>query len=89
MNRLGMWSASAMSLLGAAYTAVVAIALAQTRLVRPIVDPILAWDVFLGISLVCAATVFQGTSLRSAIRICLLVTGSLCFYVRSVQPRDR
>jgi hypothetical protein len=39
---------------------------------------LLAWDVFLGLSLMCAAPVFQGNGLRHAIRTCLLVTGSLC-----------
>jgi hypothetical protein len=42
MNRLGIWSALAYSVLGAAYVVVVAIGMAQTGLVRPIVDPILA-----------------------------------------------
>jgi hypothetical protein len=156
MNRLGMWSALAYFLLGAAYAAVVATGMAANGLAKPMVDPILAimelltllgapllviimaavhasatpnkkaysgaalafmtlvvgltcavhfvgltalrqvgaagirwpstlyalellaWDVFLGISLVCAAPVFQGNGLRHAIRTCLLVTGSLC-----------
>lgn len=156
MNRLGMWSAFAYFLLGAAYAVVVAIGMAKTGLTKPIVDPILAimevmtllwapllviimaavhasaapdkkaysgaalafmtlvvgltcavhfvsltairqvgaariawpsalyalellgWDVFLGLSLICAAPVFQGSRLKRTICICLLVTGILC-----------
>ena len=156
MNRLGMRSAFAYFLLGVAYAVVVAIGMAKTGLVKPIVDPILAimevltllgapllviimaavhasaapdnraysaaalafmtlvvgftsavhfvgltalrqagagvltwpstsyalellgWDVFLGLSLLCAAPVFQGNGLKRAIRICMSVTGILC-----------
>jgi hypothetical protein len=39
---------------------------------------LLAWDVFLGISLLFAAPVFQGAGLNQAIRISLFATGGLC-----------
>jgi hypothetical protein len=39
---------------------------------------LLGWDVFLGLSLICAAPVFQGDRLKRTICISLLVTGILC-----------
>lgn len=39
---------------------------------------LLAWDVFLGLSLVFAAPVFQGDGLNRNIRIALIITGVLC-----------
>jgi len=39
---------------------------------------LLGWDVFLGLSLICAAPVFQGNRLKRTISISLLVTGILC-----------
>jgi hypothetical protein len=37
-----------------------------------------AWDVFLGLSLLCAAPVFQGGGLTAAVRVSLLLSGALC-----------
>lgn len=39
---------------------------------------LLAWDVFLGLSLLFAAPVFQGEGLRRDIRISLTIVGALC-----------
>ncbi len=39
---------------------------------------LLAWDVFLGLSLLFAALTFRGGGLRRAISISMLITGSLC-----------
>ena len=39
---------------------------------------LLAWDVFLGLSLVCAAPVFAGPGLNLAARWCVSITGALC-----------
>jgi hypothetical protein len=39
---------------------------------------LLAWDVFLGLSLLFAAPVFQGKGLNRKIRITLIITGVLC-----------
>ena len=39
---------------------------------------LLAWDVFLGQSLLFAAPVFQGGGLKHKIRISMIVTGVLC-----------
>ncbi|MEO8224484.1 MAG: hypothetical protein ABI661_06740 [Gammaproteobacteria bacterium] len=39
---------------------------------------LLAWDIFLGLSLLFAAPVFQGSGLKRSIRLCLLATGGLC-----------
>ena len=39
---------------------------------------LLAWDVFLGLSLLCAAPVFAGSGLLRAVRWSLVVTGTLC-----------
>ena len=39
---------------------------------------LLAWDLFLGLALLCAAPVFGGPGLERAIRIGLAVTGALC-----------
>jgi hypothetical protein len=39
---------------------------------------LLAWDIFLGLSLICAAPVFQGNRRKRTISIWLLVTGILC-----------
>src|SRR5262249_8931337 len=38
----------------------------------------LAWDFFLGLSLVFAASVFQGEGLTGRVRVSLLVAGTLC-----------
>ena len=39
---------------------------------------LLAWDVFLGLSLLFAAPVFQGAGLKRNIRTALVVVGVLC-----------
>jgi hypothetical protein len=39
---------------------------------------LLAWDLFLGLSLLFAAPVFQGGKLEDAVRIGLYVGGALC-----------
>ncbi|KAA3650305.1 MAG: hypothetical protein DWP95_01470 [Proteobacteria bacterium] len=39
---------------------------------------LLAWDIFLGLSLLFAAQVFQGSGLKRNIRIALIITGALC-----------
>ena len=39
---------------------------------------LLAWDIFLGLSLLFSAPVFQGGGLRRKIRIGLIIVGSLC-----------
>jgi hypothetical protein len=39
---------------------------------------LLAWDVFLGLSLVFAAPVFQGPGLRGAVRVTMYGAGGLC-----------
>jgi len=39
---------------------------------------LLAWDVFLGLSLLFAAPVFQGKGLKRKIRLTLIITGILC-----------
>jgi hypothetical protein len=39
---------------------------------------LLAWDVFLGLSLVFAAPVFQGRGLKGAVRMTMFVAGGLC-----------
>ena len=42
MNRLGVWSASALFILGVAYAGVVAIGIRTSGFSAPIVDPVLA-----------------------------------------------
>jgi hypothetical protein len=39
---------------------------------------LLAWDVFLGLSLLCAAPVFDGGGFSRSVRTALVITGSLC-----------
>jgi hypothetical protein len=39
---------------------------------------LLAWDLFLGLSLLCAAPIFKGDRLQAAIRIILMLDGILC-----------
>jgi hypothetical protein len=39
---------------------------------------LLAWDVFLGLSLLFAAPVFRGSRLEESVRVGMLVAGSLC-----------
>jgi hypothetical protein len=39
---------------------------------------LLAWDIFLGFSLLFAAPVFQGSRLKLNIRAALIITGALC-----------
>jgi hypothetical protein len=39
---------------------------------------LLAWDLFLGLALLCAAPVFRGPGLARAIRLGLVATGGLC-----------
>lgn len=39
---------------------------------------LLSWDLFLGLSLICAAFVFQGQRLQRTIRTFMLITGGLC-----------
>ncbi|NNC99352.1 MAG: hypothetical protein HKN85_04140 [Gammaproteobacteria bacterium] len=41
---------------------------------------LLAWDVFLGLCLLSAAFVFPGSGIRTKVRWCLLITGSLCLF---------
>ena len=156
MNRLGMWSAIGLFMIGVFYAITVAIGIYESGFAKPIVDPILAimeiltlvaapllvilmstihstasldlkayssialafmilvagltssvhfigltalrqtgmegivwpsilyavellaWDVFLGLSLLFAAPVFQGKGLKRKIRITLIITGVLC-----------
>lgn len=44
----------------------------------PYAVELLAWDVFLGLSLIFASIVFRGNRLETSIRIGLLCAGSLC-----------
>lgn len=156
MNRLGMWSAIGLFIIGVVYAITVAIGIYESGFAKPIVDPILAimeiltlvaapllvilmstlhttasldfkayslialafmilvagltssvhfigltalrqtgmegivwpsilyaiellaWDVFLGLSLLFAAPVFQGKGLKRKIRFTLIITGILC-----------
>ena len=156
MNRLGMWSAIGLFIIGVFYAITVAIGIYESGFAKPIVDPILAimeiltlvaapllvtlmstihstaslnfkayssialafmilvagltssvhfigltalrqtgmegivwpsilyaiellaWDVFLGLSLLFAAPVFYGNGLKRKIRITLIITGVLC-----------
>jgi len=39
---------------------------------------LLAWDFFLGLSLLCAARVFSGSGSHKAVRVSLLLSGALC-----------
>ena len=156
MNRLGVWSASALFIVGVVYLAVVAVGMRASGFYAPIVDPVLAvmealtllsapllvllmtaihrsaatadkaaatvalafvvlaagltsavhfvgltalrqsgsgqlvwpstqyavellaWDVFLGLSLLFAAVTFHGRKLRRAIRLSGITTGTLC-----------
>ena len=39
---------------------------------------LLAWDLFLGLSLLCAARIFKGGGLHTAVRTCLMLSGTLC-----------
>lgn len=163
MNRIGMWSALGMFVVGILYVITVAIGMYSVGLTKPIVDPILgamevltlitapllvilmsaihrtasedqkiyslialafavlvagltgavhfvgltvlrqtgmegivwpsiiygvellAWDIFLGLSLLFAAPVFQGSGLKRNIRTALIITGALCL-VGSLGP---
>ncbi len=156
MNRLGVWSASSLCVIGVAYVVALAVGFASAGLAEPIVDPLLAvmeiltllsapilvvlmaavhayaapqykvhslvafafmvamavltssvhfveltavrqsaiasltwpstayalellaWDVFLGLSLLFAAPVFTTGKLESAVRVGLYVAGTLC-----------
>jgi hypothetical protein len=42
MNRLGVWSASALCVIGVAYVATLAVGFASAGFAKPIVDPVLA-----------------------------------------------
>jgi hypothetical protein len=163
MNKIGMWSALGMFVVGILYVITVAIGMCSVGLTKPIVDPILgtmevltlitapllvilmsaihrtapedqkiyslialafavlvagltgavhfvgltvlrqtgmegivwpsiiygvellAWDIFLGLSLLFAAPVFQGIGLKRNIRTALIITGALCL-IGSVGP---